>query len=423
MNVDVENCIFHNNAVTREQAATVEATGRNATLTLNHCLIRGNVGYGVMATDHANIKVKNTALHANIGYGSYTSGNNPKITDLKADASTPDSKVVTFYTTSNGSIKLAEGATNANNMMDLGVTSFSDVATSKFSYHSSNTDTYPKFVNPTSNIGVNKDGDVTMYGGDPNWMPMNMNPMVNAANESNPGFGVDITTVTTRNYGGLSDIGAIENTSLPEFGKVIYVTENGAGKKDGSSWSNAIAGNTVYDVTKEANVAIVKEDGTEILTSNSKYNGGFKSTTIPYGEESEQSKPFWSSKGNTKKGTNSKIENNRYEQYVSGLQYAVEKAAEANASLSKNERIQIWVAGGTYTDIKGFVIRDKVVVSGGFPNHGNPGETERIPLLSKSFKPADKYMELDCTKYETILQVSSQYLWNGNNLNPFTLEV
>ena len=425
MQVDVENCIFHNNAVTKQQAATVEATGSNTTLTLNHCLIRGNVGYGVMATDHANVKVKNTALHANIGYGSYTSGNNPKITDLKADASTPDSKVVTFYTTSNGSITLAEGATNANNMMDLGVSDAvaTAVATSKFSYHSSFTDTYPKFVNPTSNIGVNKDGDVTMYGGDPNWMPTNMNPMVNAANESKPDFGVDFTTVTKRNYGGLSDIGAIEDTSLPEFGKVIYVTENGAGKKDGSSWSNAIAGNTVYDVTKEANVAIVKEDGTEIFTSNSKYNGGFKSETIPYGEESGQSKPFWSSNGNTKDGTNSKIENKRYERYVSGLQYAVEKAAEANASLSKNERIQIWVAGGTYTDIKGFVIRDKVVVSGGFPNHGNPGETERIPLLSKSFKPADKYMELDRTKYETILQVSSQYLWNENNeLNPFTFE-
>lgn len=423
MNVEVENCIFHNNAVTREQAATVEATGSNATLTLNHCLIRGNVGYGVMATNNANIKVKNTALHANIKYGSNSGSSNLKITDLTATESNPDPKVVTFYTTSNGSITLAEGATNANNMMDLGVTSFSDVATSKFSYHSSFTSTYPKFVNPTSNIGVNKDGDVTMYGGDPNWMPMNMNPMVNAANESNPDFGVDFTTVTTRNYGGLSDIGAIENTSLPEFGKVIYVTENGAGKKDGSSWSNAIAGNTVYDVTKEANVAIVKEDGTEIFTSNSKYNGGFQSTDIPYGEESWQSRPFWSSKGNIQNKTNSKIENNRYERYVSGLQYAVEKAAEANASLSKNEPIQIWVAGGTYTDIKGFVIRDKVVVSGGFPNHGNPGETERIPLLSKSFKPADKYMELDCTKYETILQVSSQYLWNGNNLNPFTLEV
>ena len=427
MNVDVENCIFHNNAVTREEAATVEATGSNATLTLNHCLIRGNVGYGVMATDNANIKVKNTALHANIGYNSYSGSSNPKITDLTATESVPDSKVVTFLTSTDepieeGTIEVADGASSANNMMDLGVSDAvaTEVATSKFSYHSSFTSTYPKFVNPTSNIGVNKDGDVTMYGGDPNWMPMNMNPMVNAANESNPDFGVDFTTVTTRNYGGLADIGAIENTSLPEFGKVIYVTENGAGKKDGSSWSNAIAGNTVYDVEKEANVAIVEEDGTEILTSNSKYNGGFKSETIPYGEESEQSKPFWSSKGNTKKGTNSKIENNRYEQYVSGLQYAVEKAAKANASLSKNERIQIWVAGGTYTDIKGFVIRDKVVVSGGFPNNGNPGETERIPLLSKSFKPADKYMKLDRTKYETILQVSSQNLWNGNELNPFT---
>lgn len=420
MNVEVENCIFHNNAVTRQQAAIVEATGSNAILTLNHCLIRGNVGYGVMATDYAAVKVKNTALHANIAYGSYTSGNNPKITDLTATESNPDSKVVTFFTSTSGTIKVADGATNANNMMDLGVSSYTDIATAKFSYHSSYTDTYPKFINPTSNIGVNKDGDVTMYGGDPNWMPTNMNPMVNAANESNPDFGVDFTTVTKRNYGGLSDIGAIENTSLPEFGKVIYVTENGAGKKDGSSWSNAIAGNTVYDVTKEANVAIVKEDGTEILTSNSKYNGGFQSETIPYGEESEQSKPFWFSKGNTKKGTNSKIENNRYEQYVSGLQYAVEKAAERNASLRKNERIQIWVAGGTYTDIKGFVIRDKVVVSGGFPNNGNPGETERIPLLSKSFKPADKYMKLDRTKYETILQVSSQYLWDGDNLNPFT---
>ena len=69
MNVDVENCIFHNNAVTRQQAAIVEAMGSNAVLTLNHCLIRGNVGYGVMATDNAAVKVKNTALHANIGYG------------------------------------------------------------------------------------------------------------------------------------------------------------------------------------------------------------------------------------------------------------------------------------------------------------------------------------------------------------------
>ena len=185
MNVEVENCIFHNNSVLHADSATVAAVGANATLTLNHCLIRGNVGYGVMALRQAKVYVKNTALHANIKYGSYTSGNNPKITDLTADASTPDRpKVVTFYTTSNGSITLADGATSANNMMDLGVSDkvSTDVATAKFSYHSSYTDTYPKFINPTSNIGVNKDGDVTMYGGDPNWMPTNTNPMVNAAN-------------------------------------------------------------------------------------------------------------------------------------------------------------------------------------------------------------------------------------------------
>ena len=44
MNVEVENCIFHNNSVLHADSATVAAVGANATLTLNHCLIRGNVG-------------------------------------------------------------------------------------------------------------------------------------------------------------------------------------------------------------------------------------------------------------------------------------------------------------------------------------------------------------------------------------------
>lgn len=418
MEVDVENCIFHNNAVTQDGAAVVEATGSNATLNLNHCLIRGNVGYGVLASDHAVVKVKNTALHANVKFGS--SSANLKITDLTATADSPDPKVVTFASASDGEVKLGEGATAANNMMDLGVSDAvaTAVATPQFSYHSSYVLTYPKFVNPTSNIGVNREGDVTIYGGDPEWMPTNMNPMVNAATDESMS-GTDLTG-DVRSYGGRADIGAVENSDLPAYGTVIYVTEYGAGKKDGSSWNNAIAGNAIYDVTKDVRSAIVKEDDTEILTSDSKYNGGFKSTAIPYGEESYQSKTFWSSKRNVQNGTKSEIKNNRYEQYISGLQYAVETAAAANASLSKNERIQVWVAGGTYTDIKGFVIRDKVVVSGGFPNYGNPGVSERIPLLSQSLKPAEKYSDLDRSKYETILQVSSQYLWNEKGeLNAF----
>ena len=405
MNVDVENCIFHNNAVTRQQAATVEATGNNTTLTLNHCLIRGNVGYGVMATDNANIKVKNTALHANINYGSNSGSSNLKITDLTATESDPDSKVVTFLTSTNGTIAVADGASSANNMMDLGVSSNTDIATSKFSYHSSYTSTYPKFVNPTSNIGVNKDGDVTMYGGDPNWMPMNMNPMVNAANESNPDFGFDFTTVTTRNYGGLSDIGAIENTSLPEFGKVIYVTEKGAGKKDGSSWSNAIAGNTVYDL-----------EGKNILsvsTTSDDYISGV------YKETSNGNLDFWdASSGNTITSGKVIIKNNRYERYISGLQYAVEIA-------SANSISEVWVAGGIYTDYKGYVIRDKVNVYGGFPNYGNPGNSERHPLLSSSVPVSISNSGLadQIDKYETILQISSEspVTWD-NSAGTYTLK-
>lgn len=405
--LNVENCIIHNNrAMAASNPAVITATELGTTLKLNHCTVRGNVGYGVLSANGAKVEFNNSALHAN--------------------SSAPKAAVANLASSDIRCFANAGGTySGSNNIIDNGQSYPSGItesaATLTYTAPASGTlsTTYPKFVNPTRNVGINEEGDVTVYGGVTNFMPGNMNPMVNAATSASKS-GTDMAG-NTRDYGGAADIGAVENTELPEFGKVIYVTENGAGKKDGSSWSNAIAGNTVYDVKKEADAAIVEEDGTEILTSNSKYNGGFKSPSIPYGEESEQSRTFWSSKRNTKNGTKSKIENNRYEQYVSGLQYAVEKAAEANASLSKDERIQVWVAGGTYTDIKGFVIRDKVVVSGGFPNSGNPGETERIPLLSKSFMPADNYLSLDRTKYETILQVSSQYLWDSNGqLNPIS---
>ncbi|WP_172409760.1 discoidin domain-containing protein [Prevotella sp. P2-180] len=405
MQVDVENCIFHNNAVTREQAATVEATGSNTTLTLNHCLIRGNVGYGVMATYNANIKVKNTALHANIGYGSYTSSNNPKITDLKADASTPDSKVVTFYTTSNGSIRLAEGATNANNMMDLGVTSFSDVATSKFSYHSSYTSTYPKFVNPTSNIGVNKEGDVTMYGGDPNWMPTNTNPMVNAANETgssatDPGFGKDITTNIYRNYGGAADIGAVENHNevaegdtsnedveggyMPPYGKVIFVrdyrnpdgTIDTTRDGDGSSWQNAINGNLEIDKYKN-NHSFGGVDA-EL------YEEGYQLTGLQWAVDEAFARSLERNDDNIIKYT----EIPDVTHFNPGSQSTVNpnRTTIDVSTVDKSKRVQVWIGEGEYIRREGFFMRDAVDVYGGFPGKGgdpqSPGMKERVPKTS-----------------------------------------
>ena len=70
----------------------------------------------------------------------------------------------------------------------------------------------------------------------------------------------------------------------------------------------------------------------------------------------------------------------------------------------------MWVAGGIYTDYKGYVIRDKVNVYGGFPNYGNPGNSERHPLLSSSVSVSISNSGLvdQIDKYETILQISSE---------------
>ena len=405
MNVEVENCIFHNNSVLHADSATVAAVGANATLTLNHCLIRGNVGYGVMALRQAKVYVKNTALHANIKYGSNTSGNNPKITDLTATETTPDSKVVTFYTTSNGSIRLAEGATNANNMMDLGVTSFSDVATSKFSYHSSYTSTYPKFVNPTSNIGVNKEGDVTMYGGDPNWMPTNTNPMVNAANETgssatDPGFGKDITTNIYRNYGGAADIGAVENHNevaegdtsnedveggyMPPYGKVIYVRDyrnpDGTIDKtrdgDGSSWQNAINGNLEIDKYKN--------------------NHSFSGVDAELYEEGHQLTGLqWAVDEAFYRSLERNDDNIIKYSTITGVTHFnpgslntvnPDRTTIDVSTVDKSKRVQVWIGEGEYIRREGFFMRDAVDVYGGFPGKGgdpqSPGMKERVPKTS-----------------------------------------
>ena len=78
------------------------------------------------------------------------------------------------------------------------------------------------------------------------------------------------------------------NINLPKAGTVLYVTPDGAGKRDGSSWGNAIAGNTVYqlpdiegpglatgDQLDAANNRVLDSAGNPILTTNEKYCGGF----------------------------------------------------------------------------------------------------------------------------------------------------
>ncbi len=162
-----------------------------------------------------------------------------------------------------------------------------------------NAATYPVFVNPSRNIGHSAEGDRPLFGGTVSFVPLNSNPCVNAASVSAYGANniprpdaedFDLTDYTRRNYGGEPDIGALEDTDLPVSGSVIYVTPNGAGKRDGSSWANAIAGNTVYVLNDIAGPALATGDqidpeltcdrvldseGNPILTTNEKYNGGW----------------------------------------------------------------------------------------------------------------------------------------------------
>ena len=102
-----------------------------------------------------------------------------------------------------------------------------------------------------------------------------------------------------------------------------------------------------------------------------------------------------------------RITNTREEDYVGGLQYAVEKASAAARASSR--RLEVWVAGGTYTDYKGFVIRDSVTVKGGFPNSGTPGDNERHPLIAEGIPLSNEnsaYADR-IADYETILQIQS----------------
>ena len=157
----------------------------------------------------------------------------------------------------------------------------------------SNDPNYPTFVNPSRNVGHSTTGDRPLYGGTVAYDPLTTNPCVNAAHPDyyTPDLdNFDRSDNMHRDRGGAPDVGAIENSDLPAAGAVIYVTPEGRGKMDGSSWDNAIAGNTVYrlstvpgpdlatgdQIDPETTCdRVLDSEGNPILTTNEKYNGGW----------------------------------------------------------------------------------------------------------------------------------------------------
>lgn len=255
--VEFENCIIHNNTSTFETAATTPSAiyieseaGGSVQVKFNHCNILKNVGYGLQIKGAgAMVQLDNSMIWANATQAFARSE------ELANSGNTAFISPILLET---GAI-----LTGTNNLLDASATVPAELThtENKLTYLRSETTaegitkeiyTYPVFVNPTKNIGATEEGDLTNYGGTVNFMPRNMNPMVNAATDASMS-GTDISTNITRTYGGAADVGAVENTFLPENGKVYYVRTTGSDSNNGLSWGTAFA--TVQHALSVANTA------------------------------------------------------------------------------------------------------------------------------------------------------------------------
>ena len=388
-NVTLTNCIFENN--TAVTGAAIDA--RNATLTMRNCVVNNNTN-----TED----VKNNAV-------------------INSDVDATTMQHVTIVNNT-GAAVVAESF--------LSGTSFSKGNDAKNSIDGELATTgetgAANFANPTNGKGATL-GFNTYLGGYASFRPLTSSPaaaelLINKVTNSVSGLDTDIMG-NERDLGGTPDLGAYE-ADLPKAGKVIYVRSyntvwNGGEESDGtpdmdlstagdgSSWDKAINGNAICDINKETDFYV--ENGNKLQESSYK-NTNYSDGGI-YGPTAQHYGNFWSGE-NSKNGygdagyLNYTIKNNRNERYVSGLQYAVEKAAKLNKDLPEGEdSVEVWVAAGIYTDYKGFVMRDRVRVLGGFPKDGIPNEDDRIPLLSNYISASKEYQGLNESDYETIIQI------------------
>lgn len=405
--VTLTNCIFENN--TAVTGAAIDA--RNATLTMRNCVVNNNTN-----TED----VKNNAV-------------------INSDVDATTMQHVTIVNNT-GAAVVAESF--------LSGTSFSKGNDAKNSIDGELATTgetgAANFANPTNGKGATL-GFNTYLGGYASFRPLTSSEaastyIINEGEETD--LSNDIMG-NERDLGGVPDLGAYE-ADLPKAGKVIYVRsyntkwdgdrEESDGipnmdistAGDGSSWEKAINGNAICDLERKGisgtdagfyingggSLRKASHDYTPYTTENKNYGPTSGSYGSLWNAEDNQQK-LWSAQW----GTYNQIGNKRYERYISGLQYAVEKAAEANANLAEGEdSVEVWVAAGIYTDYKGFVIRDRVRVLGGFPATGTPGESDRKPLLSDYIAANKDDADLTKSNYETILQVRKEtpITWSAN---------
>lgn len=283
------NCIFHNNETLCKEEGNLHCgvvhIEPESEAIFDHCDFIRNVGYAISVQGRAT--VTNSVFYANVK------------TAMDDTRGTTADQRLDGILINGGTVTAA-----SNNIYDQWDSQHQG-GQAILTYLKDGSPTYPLFVNPTRNAGVSPAGDITTYGRAADWMPMNMNPVVNAANAAgdHTSWGTDIAGYS-RDFGGLPDIGAVENRENPEYpdgqlayGTVMYVrdynTYNADGTiatedlsdagRDGSSWDRAINGNAVYSGSYDKVEAstIVAEGVDYILKSktNKVINSTFNQST------------------------------------------------------------------------------------------------------------------------------------------------
>ena len=165
--------------------------------------------------------------------------------------------------------------------------------------------------------------------------------------------------------------------------------------------SSADAGNDIINKASDTDIAKIP---TDITTINDRDLGGVPDLGAYEADLPKAGRVIYVREGGNGDGLS-------WGTAMGDINDAVTKAVAYNEKLSSvdrqdaDKRAQVWVAAGTYRDtpdrdLNCFVIKDGVDVLGAFPKSGNPGLSDRHPLLSQYIYnvSTDNYRD-----YETIL--------------------
>ena len=410
-----ENCIVHNNE-SREYDADGNVKSNTGNIVVDatsdatfcHCDFLRNVGSAI--DSYGTTKVYNSVFYGNM---------REPLEDTRNNA---DKAVVAVRLLNGGTF---EGNHNlfdeASKAFIAGNSSLDDTNEAILTYEYSETsNTYPRFINPTKNAGVNESGDATYYGRTVSFMPHNNNPMVNRAstvdntgakNTDHSTWGTDMTGLVTRDYGGLPDIGAIENH------EVISTDESDKSYSDGQKAYGTVKyvrDYNTYTYNKDGSVAsttpdtsITHEDGT--ARDGISWENAINGNATTYDANGTNGLQYAVNEAKKAMDFKAARDTSYYEKYMNwGVGIDSLKTKHTYYDLAADSKqCEVWVGAGIYTNTAGFQVANHVKVYGAFPKTGTPGMNERHPQLTTGITLSTENQKLTVSDYETILQTNT----------------